>query len=461
MPNAVRHMACAVALTLAVSASALPGQRARVPANTAVLRVDTLHAEIRGAPQVPGEVFKSTVIRRLARGTGAEAGVLVRTTDVEARGDTGPGLRSQVRTLVDAATLGFRRETTRIMQPSGGVISESRRDLMGGRLRDITIRGDDTDTTWVPLPAAGGVLYAAFDDVVRSLPEAPPAGTRREVVVTTPPFHQTLVIDSLGAVDAAGQRAIVGHLDSAGVRLATIHAGIDARTRDVAVLTWRMPNGVVSTFTRVNGQRQAGAPARDGRSGTSEARGPLAGGYRLQGVREMASEIVLRRDGRFTYALAYGALDESTEGRWRVRNGQVVLQSDGTAHAPSVRLTSATGTTTDSVVVLVTDTAGTPVHGIEVDAVQPRTGTSFARAQQGRHVVRYTKGDAPTELSVGYDVFDFMVNFPIEGKPKAVYRFVFDRGDLGRYRFEDARLAVEGDTLVLVRNGRRMEYVRQ
>src|SRR3954447_14089479 len=50
----------------------------------------------------------------------------------------------------------------------------------------------------------------------------------------------------------------------------------------------------------------------------------LAGHYRLH-VHEAASEIVLRADGRFEYALAYGALDEEAIGRWRRVGNRILL----------------------------------------------------------------------------------------------------------------------------------------
>lgn len=56
------------------------------------------------------------------------------------------------------------------------------------------------------------------------------------------------------------------------------------------------------------------------------------GHYYLQGVREVGSELLLHKDGRFEWFLAYGAADQRARGRWAVRDGRVVL----TAEAPAV-----------------------------------------------------------------------------------------------------------------------------
>ncbi|WP_176590089.1 hypothetical protein [Sphingobium sp. EM0848] len=60
-----------------------------------------------------------------------------------------------------------------------------------------------------------------------------------------------------------------------------------------------------------------------------------AGHYYLQGVMETGSELLLDPNGRFQWYLAYGALDLFAEGRWRERNGTVILTSEKTRDVPS------------------------------------------------------------------------------------------------------------------------------
>lgn len=40
---------------------------------------------------------------------------------------------------------------------------------------------------------------------------------------------------------------------------------------------------------------------------------------------EMAAMLELGKDGRFGFALSYGALDEAAEGRWREEEGKIIL----------------------------------------------------------------------------------------------------------------------------------------
>jgi len=55
---------------------------------------------------------------------------------------------------------------------------------------------------------------------------------------------------------------------------------------------------------------------------------PAPGRYRLTGEQDVASEIVLGKDGRFAYFLAAGALDERSEGRWSAKDGLVTLATE-------------------------------------------------------------------------------------------------------------------------------------
>jgi hypothetical protein len=64
-----------------------------------------------------------------------------------------------------------------------------------------------------------------------------------------------------------------------------------------------------------------------GAASCAPADASLAGHYYLVGVMEVGSELELRRDGRFAYMLAYGALDELASGCWSRKGGVVTLQA--------------------------------------------------------------------------------------------------------------------------------------
>lgn len=55
----------------------------------------------------------------------------------------------------------------------------------------------------------------------------------------------------------------------------------------------------------------------------------LAGHYYLEGVAEVGSEILLRSDGTFEFALAYGNVDQAANGCWSRSGNSVTLVSSG------------------------------------------------------------------------------------------------------------------------------------
>src|SRR5262249_16713233 len=57
---------------------------------------------------------------------------------------------------------------------------------------------------------------------------------------------------------------------------------------------------------------------------------------------EMAAGLELKPDGRFNYALSYGALDEQAAGKWTVSGDRVLLTSNP-VHAPRFVLVSRGG----------------------------------------------------------------------------------------------------------------------
>ena len=54
----------------------------------------------------------------------------------------------------------------------------------------------------------------------------------------------------------------------------------------------------------------------------------LAGHYYLQGVMEMASELVLRKDGTFSSGIMYGSAEGYDKGSWEVSGDTLILKSE-------------------------------------------------------------------------------------------------------------------------------------
>ena len=53
----------------------------------------------------------------------------------------------------------------------------------------------------------------------------------------------------------------------------------------------------------------------------------VSGRYYLQGVREVGSELLLRKDGQFRWSLSYGATDKESHGTWQMKGNELDLTS--------------------------------------------------------------------------------------------------------------------------------------
>ncbi len=54
----------------------------------------------------------------------------------------------------------------------------------------------------------------------------------------------------------------------------------------------------------------------------------LIGHYYLSGIHEVGSELLLKADGRYAWFLAYGGMDQGSDGTWRKDKGDIVLTPD-------------------------------------------------------------------------------------------------------------------------------------
>lgn len=91
----------------------------------------------------------------------------------------------------------------------------------------------------------------------------------------------------------------------------------------------------------------------------------LAGAYRVRGVPEMASELLLKPDGTFQYALIYGAADYTAEGKWRRDAATLILNTDPPSQPP-FRLSHSETVRSPDIKVRVVGPQQTPVGNIDV-----------------------------------------------------------------------------------------------
>ena len=193
---------------------------------------------------------------------------------------------------------------------------------------------------------------------------------------------------------------------------------------------------------------------------TTVSAAPPAGHYRLVGVHDAASELILYPDGRFEYALAYGALDEQAQGRWTSDGKTVHLttvpkpkpavfsagQAERNADAPfTIKVTSPDGRGLAGVDFQLTFDRGEPVesytqeYGWSLDPAEKRTPRSIRFAVLMYGLVSQT--------------------FPIDVTKANQFTFILTPNDLGTIDFENLPLTTEANRLIMHRDGGDLTYV--
>lgn len=91
----------------------------------------------------------------------------------------------------------------------------------------------------------------------------------------------------------------------------------------------------------------------------------LVGRYRLSEGHEAAGELVIAADGRFDYALAYGALDEAAHGRWQRESEAICLYSEPKPMPPAFSRAPAGKAAGQDATILVIGPNGHGIAGID------------------------------------------------------------------------------------------------
>lgn len=179
------------------------------------------------------------------------------------------------------------------------------------------------------------------------------------------------------------------------------------------------------------------------------------------GQMELAATLVLRPDGRFGYALSYGALDEEASGTWEAEGDMVRLTTLPTVVPPQFVVESDTPDIMGGFTLILSNAAilrGTPLRVLLFYAPDEAPLSSEV-APDGRVVLPDSR--RPNAL------LPLLPVYPPSGEPilltgKSGHRLTvrFEPNDIGKADFRGEPLAIEGDTLVLPRFDRVLRFRR-
>jgi hypothetical protein len=187
--------------------------------------------------------------------------------------------------------------------------------------------------------------------------------------------------------------------------------------------------------------------------------GSLAGVYD-GGQMEMAAGLELKPDGRFNYALSYGALDEQAAGRWTVSGDRVLLSSNPVV-APRLFLVSR-GRGSEGMLRLSLDVpSGTSRQYFDALITQGNGQTQKVQLSEEGLSLPFGRADAPTAVRLVLQIFR-VASEPVQLDPNSGYvvQFRFEPNDIGKVDFRAEALQVVSGDLVLNRHGRTLRFRR-
>lgn len=191
----------------------------------------------------------------------------------------------------------------------------------------------------------------------------------------------------------------------------------------------------------------------------AQAAAALAGTYDGHQM-ELAAGLELRADGRFDYGLAYGALDETGQGRWVVADGRVLLTSDpvtpprillaarGPAPAGTLRVTLATP---PGISPQYFDAVVTTAHG----------ATAGGQLSDDGLALGVDPADPPVSIRLVLPMVELQGDVvPLDPAGGYALAFRFEPHDLGKVDFRGTALRIDHGDLLLERHGRTIRFRR-
>ena len=178
----------------------------------------------------------------------------------------------------------------------------------------------------------------------------------------------------------------------------------------------------------------------------------LAGTYRAAAGPDVASELVLKPDGRFTYFFAAGALDEQARGKWQADGKFLRLTTIPTPVAPLFSAALSSMSADAPLALLVTGPKDGGIAGVDL-----RIGFDHGEDLEGytqEYGWRLPEEETRIPRWVEFEVPMYQLRsqrFPIDVRKGNKLSFVLTPNDMGTINFTGAQIDIEPGRLVLHR----------
>ena len=174
---------------------------------------------------------------------------------------------------------------------------------------------------------------------------------------------------------------------------------------------------------------------------------------------EVAALLSLEKGGRFRYWLSYGALDERASGQWRLEGNAILLDSDP-FEEPHFTLLRQEDSATD-IAISLSLPEGMDHQYFSVLA-EYRDG-KIREYQMTENPLLLENGDIDPLQSIRLVLPIYSIQsapFPLDSAKGRKLTWSFSPEGLGKIRFENTPLIIDGGMLLLERHGRRISFHR-
>jgi hypothetical protein len=173
---------------------------------------------------------------------------------------------------------------------------------------------------------------------------------------------------------------------------------------------------------------------------------------------EIAAGLELKADHHFSYALAYGALDEEAAGTWTVHGDQLLLTSDPVT-PPRFVLVSQTHAADGKLQINLDVPTGMSQQYFDALITNTNGETEQKQLSENGLESEFPSTNKPAKVRMLLSIFD-VVSQPVNLDSNSGYslRFCFEPHDLGKVAFQATPLKIVDGELLLDRHGRTIRF---
>ena len=194
-------------------------------------------------------------------------------------------------------------------------------------------------------------------------------------------------------------------------------------------------------------------------SSTAVAGDGIAGRYRLHDGPDVASELVLKPDGKFEYFLMAGSLDEQSQGTWKVDGTTLRLNTLPKPVPAEFSRGPTSSTANGKLVIHVTNAQGRGLASVHFDLGFDSGPPVKGYTQDYGWTLEPDESRTPRWIELSVPIYNLRSSrFPIDLAKGNELTFILTPNDLGTIDFTGMQIDIQPHKLIMHRDGVLIPY---